>query len=120
MIFAAVSVAVLLLTHSIVAILAVGDFARGLGERFALHAYRRANILDMTVCTYPFLLPYFIPTILAASVTIGAGFGQPRLSPLAVGLHNFYSWALLGVTLFAIVTGFGRREGAARAEGLAA
>jgi len=28
-----------------------------------------ANLLDTTVCTYPFLLPWFIPTILAASLT---------------------------------------------------
>jgi Na+/H+ antiporter NhaC len=110
-IFAVVSAAVLLTTHSVVAILAVGDFARALGERFSLSSYRRANLLDLTVCTWPFLLPSFIPTILAAGTTAsGAGFGLPRLGPFEIGLFNFYSWALLAIVPAAIVTGWGRGE----------
>lgn len=110
-IFASVSGAVLLTTHSVVAILAVGEFARETGERFGLSAYRRANLLDLTVCTYPFLLPYFLPTILASGASAaGVGFGLPRLSPLAIGLHNVYSWAVLAITLAAIATGYGRGE----------
>jgi Na+/H+ antiporter NhaC len=64
-----VSAAVLLTTHSVVAILAVGEVARQTGERYGLDGYRRANLLDLTVCTWPFLLPYFLPTILAAGTT---------------------------------------------------
>lgn len=101
---------VLLTTHSVVAILLVGQFAREAGERFGLHPYRRANLLDVTVCTYPFILPYFIPVILMAGVTTGAAeIGAPTVSPLAIGLHNFHSWALLLVLLVAVGTGFGRR-----------
>ncbi|MCP3963538.1 MAG: sodium:proton antiporter [bacterium] len=105
-IFTAVSVAALLTTHSVVAILAVGPFTRRAGERFGIGAYRRSNLLDVTVCTYPFLLPYCIPTILAASLT--AGTDLPRISPLAAGLYNFHSWALLAVIVVAILTGWGR------------
>jgi Na+/H+ antiporter NhaC len=106
-----VSAAVLLTTHSVVAILTVGDFAKETGERLGLSAYRRANLLDMTVCTYPFLFPYFIPTILAASSSVAAtGFGMPKLSPWSVGVHNVYSWALLGIVAIAIVSGYGRGE----------
>jgi Na+/H+ antiporter NhaC len=113
-IFATVSGAVLLTTHSVVAILAVGEFARETGERFGLSSYRRANLLDLSVCTYPFLLPYFLPTILASSASAaGIAFGLPRVSPLAIGLHNVYSWAVLAVVLAAIVTGYGRNETAA-------
>ncbi|MEO6443988.1 MAG: Na+/H+ antiporter NhaC family protein, partial [Gemmatimonadaceae bacterium] len=65
-IVATVSMAVLLTTHSVVAMLSVGAFTRELGARAGLSAYRRANLLDMTVCTWPFLLPYFLPTILAS------------------------------------------------------
>ncbi len=102
--------AVLLTTHSVVAILMAGQFAREAGERFALHPYRRANLLDVTVCTYPFILPYFIPVILMAGVTTGAAdLGAPGVSPVAIGLHNFHSWALLLVLLVAVATGFGRR-----------
>ncbi|MCH7664359.1 MAG: hypothetical protein IH936_00300 [Acidobacteria bacterium] len=107
--FATVSAAALLTTHSVVALLAVGPFARRVGGRFGLDACRRANILDATVCTWPFLLPYCIPTILAASTsTSGAAAGMPRISPLEAGLFNFHSWALLAMVVIAILTGYGR------------
>ena len=108
-IFWTVSAAVLLTTHSVVAILAVGRFTREAGEKYGVGPYRRANLLDLTVCTYPFLLPYCIPTVLASSTTAsGAAAGLPHLSPLAIGLANFHSWGLLLVTLIAIWTGWGR------------
>jgi Na+/H+ antiporter NhaC len=108
-IFGSVTAAVVLTTHSVVAILAVGGLTREAGASFGLGRYRRANLLDVTVCTWPFLFPFFIPTILAASLT--AGFeGVPRLSPWAAGLHNVHSWALLVVILVAIRTGWGRRD----------
>ncbi len=109
--FVTVSIAVLLTTHSVVALLAVGGFAQRAGENFGIGPYRRANILDMTVCTYPFIVGYCIPTVLAASTTAaGAATGLPHLSPLQIGLVNFHSWALLAMTLLAIVTGYGRAD----------
>jgi Na+/H+ antiporter NhaC len=105
--FGTVSAAVLLTTHSTVALLAVGPFTRQAGSRFGINACRRANVLDTTVCTYPFLLPYCIPTILAASMTAGVA-TMPRLSPFSIGLMNFHSWALLVVIVLAILTGWGR------------
>jgi Na+/H+ antiporter NhaC len=111
-IVAAVSIAVLLTTHSVVAMLTVGPFTREVGDRAGLSPYRRANLLDMTVCTYPFLLPYFLPTILASSASAsGADFGMPRVAPLEVGMANTYAWALVLAVGVAIVTGYGRREG---------
>ncbi len=103
-IFGSISAATILTTHSTVAILTVGPLAREVGERRGVHQYRRANLLDVTVCTYPFLLPFFIPTVLAASLT-GAD-GSLRVSPLDAGLHNVHSWALLAVLLISLV---GRR-----------
>ncbi|HKJ01835.1 MAG TPA: Na+/H+ antiporter NhaC family protein, partial [Longimicrobiales bacterium] len=108
-IFATVSGAVILTTHSVVAILAVGPLTREAGASFGLGPYRRANLLDVTVCTYPFLLPFFIPTILASALTAGFD-GAPRLSPWSAGLHNVHSWALLTVILLAIVMGWGRED----------
>lgn len=103
----AVSLAVLLTTHSVVAMLAVGAFAKETGRSFGLSAYRRANLLDVTVCTYPFLLPYFLPTILMSSATASGGaFGMPRLSPLDVGLFNVYSWGLLAMIPVAVASGY--------------
>jgi Na+/H+ antiporter NhaC len=109
-IFGAVSAAVMLTTHSVVAILTVGRLTKETGEAYGLSPYRRANLLDITVCTYPFVLPFFIPTVLAASASAsGSGFGMPRLSSAAVGLHNFHSWALWIAAVAMIVTGWGRK-----------
>jgi Na+/H+ antiporter NhaC len=117
-IFATVSAAVILTTHAAVAILSVGELTREVGEEFGLSAYRRANLLDVTVCTYPFLLPFFIPTILAASTTAGLdAFGAPRLSAWTIGLHNVHSWGLLLVILLAVGTGWGRGESAPERKG---
>jgi Na+/H+ antiporter NhaC len=111
----AASGAVLLTTHSVVAILAVGEFAREMGERYGLPRTRRANLLDVTVCIWPFLLPWFVPTILAASQT-GAAAGLPRVGPLSAGLHNLYSWGLLAALAAALATGYGRGGEAAAEE----
>jgi len=104
-----VSGAVLLTTHSVVAVLVTGPFARETGARFGLSRFRRANLLDLTVCTWPFLLPWFLPPILAASTTRdAAAFGMPPLAPASIGLHNTYAWALVVVVLLAVATGYGR------------
>ncbi len=109
-IFATVSAAVILTTHAAVAILSVGELTRDAGREFGLGPNRRANLLDVTVCTYPFLLPFFIPTILAASTTAGyEAFGVPQLPAWAIGLHNAHSWALLAVMVLAMATGWGRK-----------
>lgn len=104
-----VSAAVLLTTHSVVAILAVGPVVQQLGATAGLSAYRRANLLDLTVCTWPFLLPWFLPTILAASTT--AGSHAPPLTAWTIGLHNTYAWALLLTVPVAIWSGYGRGDG---------
>jgi len=109
-IFGTESAALLLTTHSVVAILTVAKFTRQIGERFRIRPYRRANLLAVISSTFPFILPYFIPVILAASMSAsGDEFAMPRLSPFVVGLRNFHSWMLLVVILFAILTGYGRR-----------
>lgn len=107
--FGSISTATLLTTHSAVAILTVGSLARDVGEHAGVGPYRRANILDVTVCTYPFLLPFFIPTILAASMTADVA-GMPRVSPWDAGLHNIHSWGLLLVLLATIALGRRERE----------
>jgi Na+/H+ antiporter NhaC len=106
-----VMAAVLVTTHSVVAILAVGDYARRAGAAAGLGGYRRANLLDLAVCTWPFLLPYFLPTILMSGATAsGADAGLPRISALDLGLWNVYSWGLLVMLAVAVGTGYGRRE----------
>lgn len=108
----AASAAVMLTTHSVVAVLTVGPFARAAGAKAGIGAYRRANMLDLTVCTWPFLFPWFLPPILAASTTAsGAAMGMPRMSPLTAGMFNVYSWALVIVIAVVVARGWGRGEG---------
>lgn len=110
-IVATVMGAVLVTTHSVVAVLTVGDYARRAGERAGLVPYRRANLLDLAVCTWPFLLPYFLPTILMSGATAsGEAAGMPRISALDAGLWNVYSWALLAMLGVAVIGGYGRKE----------
>jgi Na+/H+ antiporter NhaC len=107
-IFGAITASCMLTTHSSVAILAVGSASRRIGERLGIPGTRRANILDTTVCTYPFLLPWFIPTILAANLTVVDGV-MPRLSALQIGLANLHSWLLLAILCAAVFLGYGRQ-----------
>jgi hypothetical protein len=88
---------------------------RRAAEKKGIPRYRRANLLSLTVSTYPFLLPYFIPVILMANTTAsGSDYGLPRLSPLQTGLHNYFSWALLLILVLALALGYGRRTDALR------
>jgi Na+/H+ antiporter NhaC len=108
-ILGSVGLIVLVTAHSIVAILTASEFVRQAGEQMSINKYRRANLMGMVVCTFPFILPYFIPVILMSNATLaGADFNIPAISPLDVGLHNYFSWSLLLVTLFAVITGYGR------------
>jgi Na+/H+ antiporter NhaC len=110
-IFLTVSTAVLLTCHSIVAILSVSDFVNGIGNRLGINRYRRANLLSLTVSTFPFIFPYFIPVILVANSTnSGSDLGIPSVSPLQAGLHNFYSWIVLVMVILAILFGYGRKK----------
>ena len=103
--------AALITTHSVVAILAVGDYARRTGAAAGLGGYRRANLLDMSVCTWPFLLPYFLPTILMSAATAsGEATGMARVAAFDVGMFNFYSWGLLAMIGIAVGLGYGRDE----------
>lgn len=106
-----VGAAVLLTTHSIVAILMIAEFANKTGEQMNILPQRRANILSLVVCVFPFLLPYFIPVILMANTTnSGEEFGIPAVSPLEVGMHNFIAWALLGMVFLVVLVGYGRKK----------
>ena len=89
------SLAVLLTTHSIVAILMVKEFVSITGKRTGVSSVRRSNIMSMVACFFPFVLPYFIPVILMSNMTqSGKEFGIPQLTPLDVGFYNLVAWGL--------------------------
>lgn len=112
-----ISAAVLLTTHSAVAILMVSEFANKTGKKMGISSIRRANLLSLIACTFPFLLPYFIPVILMTNMShSGEAFGVPSVSPLEVGLYNFVSWALLVMVIVVVIFGYGRKEKQAKNE----
>ncbi len=105
------SMAVLLTTHSIVAILMVTDFTKKTGAQLGVSKIRRANLLSLIACIFPFILPYFIPVILMANMTnTGKEFGIPQVTALEVGLYNFMSWGLLFMTLITLFFGWGKTK----------
>lgn len=108
---AVMSTAVLLTTHSIVAILMVTDFTKKTGERLGISKIRRANLLSLIACIFPFLLPYFIPVILMANMThTGQDYDIPPVSLLEVGLYNFMSWGLLLMAMVTLLFGWGKTK----------
>lgn len=95
------------------AILAVGaPFAKPIGEKFKIHPYRRANILDATSVTLNYIFPWTSIILMSSALSRQASeqFGSivPYISPEQFFPWIFYSWALLAVMIFAIVTGWGR------------
>ena len=109
--------AVVLTTHSVVAILAIGPYASRTGARAGLGPYRRANLLDVTACTWPFLLPFFLPTILAA----GTDCRRRRDAAAVAGRRRDCTTRThgrsIGMLACAIGFGYGRGEGpSARAQ----
>ncbi|REG79353.1 Na+/H+ antiporter NhaC family protein [Marinomonas pollencensis] len=95
------------------AILAVGlSYAKPVGERFKLHPYRRANIIDSMACTLVYSLPWSAALLFASGLSVKASEafqGVPPLTPLEMTPWIFYAWVLLAVMTFSIMTGWGRR-----------
>ncbi len=92
------------------AILLVGPtLARPLGLRHNLAPARTANLLDCSVCTVFYMLPWHNAVIVwYATVLVAAGeHGIPTPS-IAAAFANPYAWALLVVLLVSVLTGWNR------------
>ena len=86
------------------------SLVRPMGEKFRLAAARRANLMDCAVCTVFFILPWHI----AVAAWYGALYSAAEsygiaAPPISAALYNPYSWALLAVLLFSVLTGWNRR-----------
>ncbi len=93
------------------AILLVGpSFVKPLGEKFKLAPARRANLMDCSVCTLFFILPWHIAVIVwYSTLTNIANSWQLPLPPITAAVYNPYCWALLLVLGFSILTGWNRK-----------
>jgi len=98
----------LLTAHNTVSIVSLGEFARQTGEKFKIHPYRRANILDVAANTFQHIVPYMTTVIIASAYTsFGEKYGAPKIAPLTIGLNNYNSWMLLLILIIFIFTGYG-------------
>lgn len=93
------------------ALLLVGPgFVKPLGEKFNLAPARRANLMDCAVCTIFFTLPWHIAVIVwYGTLASAAQSWQLPLPSIGAAAMNPYSWALLGVLLFSVITGWNRK-----------
>lgn len=92
------------------AILLVGPtLARPLGLSHNLARARTANLMDCSVCTVFYMLPWHNAVIVwYATVLVAAGeYGLPTPS-IAAAFANPYAWALLVVLLVSVATGWNR------------
>lgn len=81
-----------------------------MGEKFNLAPARRANLMDCAVCTVFFILPWHIAVAAWYSALYSAAESYGIVAPpISAALYNPYSWALLAVLLFSVLTGWNRR-----------
>lgn len=93
------------------ALLLVGpSFVNPIGKRFNLAPARRANLMDCAVCTIFFILPWHIAVIVWYSTlaTAAQAWNLP-LPSITTAALNPYTWALLGVLVFSVLTGWNRK-----------
>lgn len=90
------------------AIVGTGPLAKRLGEEYQLHGYRTANLLICSGGTLNYLMPYMVPVVCAAMMTAVDLPGAVPVSTLEIVTHQFYPILLLVMTIFAIVSGYGR------------
>ncbi|CEP66105.1 Na+/H+ antiporter, NhaC-like [Moorella glycerini] len=86
------------------------SYVKPIGERFNLAPARRANLMDCSVCTIFFTMPWHICVIVwyGALVSAAQSFNIP-LPSIWAAMLNPYTWALLAVLLFSVFTGWNRK-----------
>ncbi|RKR07369.1 transporter (NhaC family) [Kushneria sinocarnis] len=109
------------ITINTAAEIAAAPFVRELGERYHIHRYRRANMLDAVTSALGYIFPWGAPVLLGWSTIQGMQQQYdwlPVVAPTAVFPFVFQGWLLLFIMLFAALTGWGLtfedRQGSAR------
>jgi Na+/H+ antiporter NhaC len=103
-----------LITINTAAEIAIAPYIARLGERFNINGYRRANILDANTSALGYIFPWSGGVLVGYTVLQGLPeqyewFTQSMVvNPAEVWPFVFHGWLLVGVFLFAALTGFGR------------
>lgn len=96
-------------TTSVVAIM--GPIANELGQKFNLHPYRRANLIDATGNSWAYFIPWSAFLFIIISIIESMKSSYPFLvtpAPNQFFFAAFHPWFLWLVMLFAVITGYGR------------
>ncbi|ENH95625.1 Na+/H+ antiporter family protein [Gracilibacillus halophilus YIM-C55.5] len=100
------------ITINTAAEIAAAPFVREIGEKYQIHRYRRANMLDAVTSALGYIFPWGAPVLLGWS-TIQTMQGTyewlPVVAPTAVFPFVFQGWFLVIVMLIAALTGWGLR-----------
>lgn len=86
------------------------SFVKPIGKKFNLAPARRANLMDCSVCTIFFTMPWHIAVIVwyGALASSSQAFNLP-LPSIWSALMNPYNWTLLAVLFFSVFTGWNRK-----------
>ncbi len=87
--------------NNTVAILAVGEISKKIGDRFGVDNRKAASILDTFSCMMQGLIPYGAQILMAA--------GLARLNPVAVIPYLYYPLAIGAAALLAILLRYPKR-----------
>ncbi|MCP8615378.1 Na+/H+ antiporter NhaC family protein [Salirhabdus salicampi] len=100
------------ITINTAAEIAAAPFVRELGEKYRIHRYRRANMLDAVTSALGYIFPWGAPILLGWS-TIKMMKEEyawlPVVDPTAVFPFVFQGWLLVIVMLIAAISGWGLR-----------
>ncbi|MFZ3578436.1 Na+/H+ antiporter NhaC family protein [Virgibacillus sp. DJP39] len=100
------------ITINTAAEIAAAPFVRELGEKYKIHRYRRANMLDAVTSALGYIFPWGAPVLLGWSTikTMTDTYEWlPVVSPTAVFPYVFQGWFLVVIMLIAAITGWGLR-----------
>lgn len=100
------------ITINTAAEIAAAPFVRELGERYRIHRYRRANMLDAMTSALGYIFPWGAPVLLGWStikLMQDTYDWLPSVAPTEVFPFVFQGWLLVVIMLGAVLTGWGRR-----------
>ncbi|SDI35502.1 transporter, NhaC family [Alteribacillus persepolensis] len=100
------------ITINTAAEIAAAPFVRAIGEKYSIHRYRRANMLDAVTSALGYIFPWGAPVLLGYSTIANMQNTYewlPVVSPTEVFPFVFHGWFLALIMLIAALTGWGLR-----------
>lgn len=100
------------ITINTAAEIAAAPFVKELGEKYKIHRYRRANMLDAVTSALGYIFPWGAPVLLGwSTIKLMKETYEwlPVVSPTSVFPFVFQGWFLLVIMLIAAITGWGLR-----------